>query len=91
MAVAPFVVACALTVSTPSRASHQRHHHHTPKPHAFLASELFSRRERRRIAAFMRMRLLEMREAGLERAAAVVERRLRPDALAPHPDAPMTP
>jgi len=50
---------------------------------SFRSDELFSLRERRRIAAYLRMRLLEMREAGLERAAAAVERRLPADALLP--------
>jgi hypothetical protein len=47
------------------------------------ASDLYSLRARRRIAVYLRLRLLEMREAGLERAAAAVERRLPADALVP--------
>jgi len=53
-------------------------------PHArrdFTSDQLFSLRERRRIAAYLRMRLLEMREAGLERAAEAVKRRLPAGAL----------
>jgi hypothetical protein len=53
-----------------------------PEP-AERSSELYSLRARRRFAAYLRMRLLEMREAGLERAADAVERRLPVDALVP--------
>jgi len=47
------------------------------------SQDLYSLRARRRFAAYLRMRLLEMREAGLERAADAVERRLPADALVP--------
>jgi hypothetical protein len=47
------------------------------------AERLFALRERRRIAAYLRMRLLELREAGLERAADAVARRLPADVLIP--------
>ena len=53
---------------------------HTPAP---AAEELYSLRARRRFAAYLRLRLLEWREEGLERAAAVVEHRLPVDALVP--------
>ncbi len=46
-------------------------------------SDAYGTRARRRFAAYLRLRLLEMREAGLERAAAVVERQLPVDALVP--------
>jgi len=49
----------------------------------YESQELYSLRARRRFAAYLRMRLLEMREAGLERAADAVERRLPADALVP--------
>lgn len=42
---------------------------------------LYSLRARRRTQALLRFRLLELREAGLERARAVIERRLPIDAL----------
>jgi len=42
---------------------------------------VYSLRARRRFAAYLRLRLLEMREAGLERAANVVEHRLPVDTL----------
>jgi hypothetical protein len=40
------------------------------------AGDLYSARVRRRLASYMRLRLLELRKAGLERAAGVIERRL---------------
>jgi hypothetical protein len=43
---------------------------------AIAASDLYSARARRRLAAYLRMRLLELRKLGLERAADVVERRI---------------
>jgi hypothetical protein len=42
---------------------------------------LYSARARRRIASYLRLRLLEMRAEGLKRAAAAVERRLPVDTL----------
>jgi len=50
---------------------------------AARVDELYSLRARRRFAAYLRLRLLEMREAGLERAAEAVERRIPADALVP--------
>jgi predicted signal transduction protein with EAL and GGDEF domain len=47
-------------------------------PHA---DDLYSLRARRRFAAYLRMRLLELREAGLERAANVIEKRLPVESL----------
>lgn len=52
-----------------------------PEQSASRSDELYSLRARRRFAAYLRMRLLEMREAGLERAAEAVERRLPVDEL----------
>ena len=46
-------------------------------------SDAYGAHARRRIAGYLRLRLLELREAGLERAAAVVERRLPVDVLVP--------
>jgi hypothetical protein len=90
-----FVTLLVLTVSAwavaapaerPVRA--ERHAPHARKAPAkpapgrdFTSDQLFSLRERRRIAAYLRMRLLEMREAGLERAAEAVKRRLPAGAL----------
>jgi hypothetical protein len=96
MSLAGFVALLILTVSstaasvigTPGQAP-------SPKPRpsatarAFRSDELYSLRERRRIAAYLRMRLLELREAGLERAAEAIERRLPADVLvAPAPSQP---
>lgn len=85
-----FVTVAALTVSLTYGLADARPH---PATAASLASrrarphprsdELYAPRARRRFAAYLRMRLLEMREAGLERAADVVERRLSVDALVP--------
>jgi hypothetical protein len=47
-----------------------------PRPEA-----LYSIRTRRRAQALLRLHLLEMREAGLERVRAVIERRLPVDSL----------
>jgi len=57
-------------------------HRHSKRPAASAlrqspnSSDLYSLRARRRFASYLRLRLLELREANLERAAAVVERRL---------------
>lgn len=92
MIVRTFVTLATLTVSltTPiARAAppdpghrHAERADPAPRPH-LRADELYAPRARRRFAAYMRLRLLELREAGLERAAAVVERRLPVQALVP--------
>jgi hypothetical protein len=56
----------------------------TPPParrRALDADELFSLRARRRAAAYLRMRLLELRRERLERAADVIEHRAPVDEL----------
>jgi hypothetical protein len=84
-----FVTVAALTLSTPqpaaSAAPHPRAAAHPllQRSHAPSPEELYSLRARRRFAAYLRLRLLEWREEGLERAAAVVEHRLSVDALVP--------
>jgi hypothetical protein len=45
------------------------------------ANELYSPRARRRVASYLRLRLLELREENLERAAEVIRRRLPVDVL----------
>jgi hypothetical protein len=45
------------------------------------SADLYSARAKRRMASYLRMRLLELRVAGLERAADVIEHRLSVDAL----------
>ncbi len=52
------------------------------RPHVD-SSDLYSLRARRRFASYLRLRLLELREANLERAAAAIERRLPLSALIP--------
>jgi hypothetical protein len=54
-----------------------------PTRPAANSADLYSLRARRRFASYLRLRLLEMREAGLERAADAVERRIPVDALVP--------
>jgi hypothetical protein len=84
-----FVAVAALTLSTPrpaaSAAPHPRAAAHLvpQRSHDPSPEDLYSLRARRRFAAYLRLRLLEWREEGLERAAAVVERRLSVDALVP--------
>jgi hypothetical protein len=53
------------------------------EPDRTRAEALYSLRARRRFAAYMRMRLLELRSAGLAHAADVIEHRLSPDGLVP--------
>ena len=47
-----------------------------PPAHRLTASALYSRRSRRLVQSYLRLKLLEMREADLERARKVVERKL---------------
>lgn len=87
-----FVTVAALTVSlttpiagaSPTGPEHRRAERAERPVRAHLRSdELYAPRARRRFAAYLRLRLLEMREAGLERAAAVVEHRIPVDSLVP--------
>jgi hypothetical protein len=48
------------------------------------AGDLYAARVRRRLASYLRMRLLELRKAGLDRAAGVVERKIPLDKLFEH-------
>lgn len=59
------------------RHAHPRAAVPTPRP----SDPLFSLRERRRVQAVLRLRLLEMRAAGLERVRSVIERRLQVESL----------
>jgi hypothetical protein len=60
-----------------------------PQPPAFVAvpseppagAALYARRARRLVQSYLRLKLLELREIDLERARAVIERRLGPQAL----------
>jgi hypothetical protein len=88
MSYTAFVALAALTVSLPqgpSRPSAAHHRPAVPKQASVPADRLFALRERRRIAAYLRMRLLEMREEGLGRAADAVRRRLPADVLSGSP------
>ena len=61
---------------------HHRQRQHPNRPAANVlrqsldSNDLYSLRARRRFASYLRLRILELREANLERAAAVIERRL---------------
>ena len=62
--------------------------HRSRLPHGYerrdiRSAELYASRARRRYASYIRLRLLELREAGLSRAAAVIERRLPVETLVP--------
>ena len=87
-----FVTLAAVTLSTPSppagAATEPPHPHAAPSsaqaPRLTLdPNELYSARARRRIASYLRLRLLELREESLERAAEVIRRRLPVDTLLP--------
>jgi hypothetical protein len=71
---------CALTApSTPRPPTPRPVVRATPRP--VNPNDLYSLRARRRFASYLRLRLLELREAGLERAARAIERRLSSDDL----------
>lgn len=54
----------------------------TPNPHAFLQGESpYSARALRRARRLLELRLLELREARLDRVRSAILRRLPPDAL----------
>ncbi len=92
MPIPAFVALAALTLSapvpgpadsprpSPAVAAPARR---AERPPATLieARDLYSARARGRFAAYLRMRLLELREEGLERAAEVIRRRLPVDTL----------
>jgi hypothetical protein len=78
-----FVAIAALTLSAASAppASHPKRLP-AAQAHPFpRVSDLYSLRARRRFASYLRMRLLELREERLDRAADAIERRLPPDVL----------
>ncbi len=91
-----FVTLAALTLSAPSPLPSSlaspvralRTANSAPAPSAAASpavrpEELYSLRARRRFAAYLRLRLLELRSEGLSRAADVIERRLPVDDLIP--------
>jgi hypothetical protein len=53
----------------------------SPKPHPIRPSELFAPGVRRAAQTYLRLKLLELREADLDRARLVIERKLGVDAL----------
>ncbi len=78
-----FVAIAALTLSAaspPPEAHVKRAPAAHPRP-APRVSDLYSLRARRRFASYLRMRLLELREERLDRAADAIERHLSPDVL----------
>jgi len=73
-----FVAFAALTLSVPP-APHRRQRHHPAgivRPLLADPNALYSVRARKRMVAYLTLRLLELREAHLERAAEAIERRL---------------
>jgi hypothetical protein len=87
MELATFALGAALTCTAADRGSESRRAAPLPSPpppgteRALAADELYSLRARRRAAAYLRMRILELRKARLDRAAEVIERRLPPNEL----------
>lgn len=86
MFVSVFVASLAISAATPAPAGKGGSFPGRSTPVStrathLVASDAYALRARRRFAAYLRLRLLEMREAGLERAAEVVERRLPVDDL----------
>lgn len=82
-AVATLASLTLLPAPSPSPAPH-------PKPSppavrrpavAIAPGDLYAARAKRRLASYLRLKLLELREEGLERAAGVIEGRLGIDAL----------
>jgi len=78
-----FAFLAALTLPVPAAHPPSAHHPATPAPPQrrsgpkdLAAADLYSARARRRLAGYLRLRLLELRKLGLERAADAVERRL---------------
>jgi hypothetical protein len=87
MVPALFVTLAALTLSSPRPVARSPHPEATraAAPAPVPGADLYSLRAKRRFAAYLRLRLLELRAAGLSHAADVIERRLGPDALLPRP------
>ncbi len=78
-----FVAIAALTLSAGSspQAAHPKRVPTAQARPVPRVSDLYSLRARRRFASYLRMRLLELREERLDRAADAIERRLPPDVL----------
>ncbi len=73
-----FVTLAVLTLS-PVRAPHRGHPHHRAeivRPLIADPNVLYSQRARKRMVAYLKLRLLELRELHLARAAEAIERHL---------------
>lgn len=86
----PTIVLVALIVIlAPAAAAYARgeaRHAARPRPPSLRGRiELYSPRVRRSTITYLRLRLLELREAGLDRARAVIEHRLSIDELLAEP------
>jgi hypothetical protein len=81
---AGLVLFCS-TLATPAEAStvplRAASPHPRPSQRPLAASALYSRRSIRLVRSYLRLKLLEMREADLERARKVVERKLKVESL----------
>jgi len=55
----------------------------SPSPAPYAANDLYSRAERRRIAAYLRLRMLELHRRELDEIARTLRRRLAPELDAP--------
>jgi hypothetical protein len=98
-----FVTIAALTLSrapTAAAASPRPIHLAPERRPAVRPEELYSLRARRRFATYLRLRLLELREEGLSRAADAIEGRISVESLlrrngyaprSPHPGDPESP
>lgn len=75
------VVALSLAILLPGAASASPPLRHHKAPAAGQSIDLYSARARRRARHILELKLLEMRKAHLERVRAVIEKRLKPDAL----------
>ncbi len=76
--------------SVPSRIATPAPSPSAARARRIAAAALYSRRSRRLVQSYLRLKLLEMRERDLERARSVVERKLGIKALlgeTPPPDA----
>jgi hypothetical protein len=78
---AGLLVLCCSTLATPVKASTVPPQAKHPARIAPAASALYARRSRRLVQSYLRLKLLEMREADLERARLVIERKLGIGAL----------
>jgi hypothetical protein len=81
MVIYTLTLLAAITLPHPAQSPRPKSKFHVPQ---IAAGDLYAARVRRRMASYLRMRLLELRKAGLDRAAEVVEHRLPVDKLFEH-------